>query len=137
MKVPGVLPDLFWRVPATSPKLRIGGGLSASHISGSAGCGLLGGDAAPTRQVGPIPSGSAVAFTGFGASDVPWRRIESAPCLSLFGDCPNSTGDVFAAACRLRSQDVSVIFAELVGRAATVASYPSRQASCPQRALVL
>ena len=74
---------------------------------GTTACDKLGlGDEDPTAPSPPAP-GTPIRYTAVGASDVVGYG-SSAPCLILFGDCPESKGYVFVAAGRLRSDGYTV-----------------------------
>ena len=64
------------------------------------------GDEDPTAPSPPAP-GTPIHYTAVGASDV-LGYGSSAPCVLLFGDCPESKGYVFVAAGRLRSEGHTV-----------------------------
>jgi lysophospholipase L1-like esterase len=53
------------------------------------------------------PTAAPILYTAVGASDVVGYG-SSAPCLILFGDCPDGKGYVFVAAAQLRSQGYTV-----------------------------
>ena len=55
----------------------------------------------------PVTPSTPIRYTAVGASDVVGYG-SSAPCLILFGDCPDSKGYVFVAAGRLRSDGYAV-----------------------------
>jgi len=55
----------------------------------------------------PPTTASPIRYAAVGASDV-WGVGSSAPCLVLFGDCPESKGYVFVAAAQLRAQGYTV-----------------------------
>ncbi len=74
---------------------------------GTTACDKLGlGDEDPTSP-SPVTPGTPIRYTAVGASDVVGYG-SSAPCLVLFGDCPESKGYVFVAAGRLRSDGYTV-----------------------------
>jgi lysophospholipase L1-like esterase len=74
---------------------------------GTTACDKLGlGDEDPTAPTPPAPS-TPIHYTAVGASDVVGHG-STAPCLVLFGDCPQSKGYVFVAAARLRSDGFTV-----------------------------
>jgi lysophospholipase L1-like esterase len=74
---------------------------------GTTACDMLGlGDEDPTAPSPPAP-GTPIRYTAVGASDVVGYG-SSAPCVLLFGDCPESKGYVFVAAGRLRSEGYTV-----------------------------
>jgi len=74
---------------------------------GTTACDKLGlGDEDPTSP-SPVTPSTPIRYTAVGASDVAGYG-SSAPCLILFGDCPDSKGYVFVAAGRLRSDGFAV-----------------------------
>jgi lysophospholipase L1-like esterase len=91
-----------------SPKMRIAAAaLVLACGIGTTACDKLGlGEEDPTAPSPPAP-GTPIRYTAVGASDVAGYG-SSAPCLVLFGDCPESKGYVFVAAGRLRSDGYTV-----------------------------
>jgi lysophospholipase L1-like esterase len=90
-----------------SPKMRIAAALLLACGIGTTACDKLGlGEEDPTAPSPPAP-GTPIRYTAVGASDVVGYG-SSAPCVLLFGDCPESKGYVFVAAGRLRSDGYTV-----------------------------
>jgi lysophospholipase L1-like esterase len=87
--------------------MRIAAALVLACGIGTTACDKLGlGDEDPTAPTPPVPS-TPIRYTAIGASDVVGHG-SSAPCLVLFGDCPDSKGYVFVAAGRLRAEGYTV-----------------------------
>jgi lysophospholipase L1-like esterase len=74
---------------------------------GTTACDKLGLDDEDPTAPSPVTPTTPIRYTAVGASDVVGYG-STAPCLILFGDCPDSKGYVFVAAGRLRSDGYTV-----------------------------
>lgn len=74
---------------------------------GTTACDKLGLDDEDPTAPSPVTPTTPIRYTAVGASDVVGVG-STAPCLILFGDCPDSKGYVFVAAGRLRADGYTV-----------------------------
>ena len=74
---------------------------------GATACDKLGLDDEDPTSPSPVTPATPIRYTAVGASDVVGVG-SSAPCLNLFGDCPDSRGYVFVAAKSLRANGFTV-----------------------------
>jgi len=74
---------------------------------GATACDKLGLDDKDPTAPTPVTAATPIRYTAVGASDVVGVG-SSAPCLNLFGDCPDSKGYVFVAAKSLRANGFTV-----------------------------
>ena len=74
---------------------------------GTTACDKLGLDDEDPTAPSPVTPSTPIRYTAVGASDVVGVG-SSAPCLILFGDCPEGKGYVFVAAGRLRADGYTV-----------------------------
>ena len=88
---------------------------------GTTACDKLGLDGEDPIAPSPVTRATPIRYAAVGASDVVgWGS--SAPCLALFGDCPDSKGYVFVAAGRLRSDGYTVTVRNLGIPTATISA---------------
>ena len=74
---------------------------------GTTACDKLGLDDEDPTAPSPVTPTTPIRYTAVGASDVVGVG-STAPCLILFGDCPDGKGYVFVAAARLRADGFTV-----------------------------